>query len=288
MSVPNGVLADWPLREASQTIACTPHRWHVQIVGQGETVLLLHGAGGATHSWRGLAPLLATGHRVVMLDLPGQGFSRAGRRERFGLDAVAEDIAALCVQQDWHPAAVIGHSAGGAIALRLAEMMPLRAVIGINAALGQFDGLAGLLYPFLARALTLTPFVPGLFARLTGTTDRVASLLASTGSDIGPEGTEFYRRLVARPEHVEGTLAMMAQWRLDAFLERLPTIAVPTLLIAATGDRTVPPEVSARAAGRLQAGKFQSLDGGHLVHEETPDKVAALILPFLARHCRVG
>jgi len=284
MNVPGGIPADWPLREASQTVECAPHRWHVQVIGQGATLLLLHGAGGATHSWRGLAPLLALHYRVVMLDLPGQGFSRPGRRDRFGLDAMAGDITALAIQQHWHPAAVIGHSAGGALALRLAEMMPLRAVIGINAALGQFDGLAGLLFPFLARALTVTPFVPSLFARLTGTTARVTSLLASTGSDIGPQGIEFYRRLVARPEHVEGTLAMMAQWRLDEFLERLLTIAVPTLLIAATGDRTVPPVVSSRAAGRLPGGVYRTLGGGHLVHEESPDAVAAQILPFLARH----
>ncbi len=288
MSVPAGVPSDWPLREASQSVTCAPHRWHVQVIGEGATVLLLHGAGGATHSWRGLAPLLAAHFRVVMLDLPGQGFTRPGRRDRFGLDAMATDIAALCAQQGWHPAAVIGHSAGGAIALRLAEIMPLRAVIGINAALGQFDGLAGLLFPFLARALTFTPFVPTLFARLTGTTAKVTTLLASTGSDIGPEGVEMYRRLVARPEHVEGTLAMMAQWRLDEFLERLLTIAVPTLLIAANGDRTVPPEVSSRAAGRLPGGAYCTLDGGHLVHEETPDAVAALILPFLQRHLASG
>ena len=148
--------------------------------------------------------------------------------------------------------------------------------------------MAGPLFPFLARALTLTPFVPGLFARLTGSTAKVTTLLASTGSDIGPEGIEFYRRLVARPGHVEGTLAMMAQWRLDALLERLVTIAVPTLLIAATGNRIVPPAVSARAAGRLPAGAYRSLEGGHLVHEEAPQAVAALILPFLARHCRAG
>ena len=284
MSLPAGMPADWPFRAVSQTIACAPHRWHVQVVGKGPTLLLLHGAGGATQSWRGLAPLLAERYRVVMPDLPGQGFTRPGRRDRFGLDAMAQDIASLCTQAGWQPAAVVGHSAGGALALRLAEMMPLRAVIGINAALGPFDGLAGLLFPFLARALTVTPFVPTLFARLTGTTARVTSLLASTGSDIGPEGIEFYRRLVASPDHVEGTLAMMAQWRLDELLERFVTIAVPTLLIAATGDRTVPPAVSSRAARQLPGGSYQALPGGHLVHEETPQAVAGMILPFLARH----
>jgi magnesium chelatase accessory protein len=265
-------------------VACAPHRWHVQVMGAGPTVMLVHGAGGATHSWRGLAPILAERWRVVMIDLPGQGFSRPGRRDRFGLDAMAEDIATLSAQEGWQPRAIIGHSAGGAIALRLAEIMPLVAVIGINAALGRFDGLAGFLFPFLARALTVTPFVPTLFARLTGTTAKTAALLASTGSEIGAEGVEYYRRLVARPEHVEGTLGMMAQWRLDGLLERLPQIATPALLIAGTGDRTVQPAVSARAAGRLPRGEYRSLAGGHLVQEETPQAVAEMILPYLDRH----
>ena len=284
MSLRHGIPAEWPLRAASQVVVCAPHRWHVQVLGEGPAVLLLHGAGGATHSWRGLAPLLAAGHRVVVPDLPGQGFTRPGRRDRFGLDAMAADIAALCAAQGWSPVAAIGHSAGGALALRLAEIMPLRAVVGINAALGPFDGLAGLLFPMLARALTVTPFVPTLFARLTGTTERVSALLASTGSDIGPEGVALYRRLVARPEHVEGTLAMMAQWRLEELLDRFPTIHVPTLLIAATGDRTVPPAVSSRAAAQLPRGEYRSMPGGHLVQEETPQAVADLILPFLGRH----
>ena len=301
MTVPPGLPTDWPFRAVSQSITGAPHRWHVQVLGQGQgqgrgrgmTGLRLHGAGGATQSWRGLAPLPARGCRVVMLDLPGEGFSRPGRRDRSGLDAMAEDIAALCAQAGRHPAAVIGHSAGAAIALRLAEMLPLRAVVGINAAPGRFDGLAGLLFPFLARALSVTPFVATRFARLTGTTERVTSRLASTGSGIGPEGIgpegiEFYRRLVARPEQFEGTLAMMAQWRLDELLKRLLTISVPKLLLAATGDRTVPPAVSARAAGQLPAGAYRHLEGGHLVHEEAPQAVAALILPFLARHLAAG
>ncbi|MGQ0567309.1 MAG: alpha/beta fold hydrolase BchO [Gemmobacter sp.] len=284
MSLPDGIPADWPFRAVSLVVACPPHRWHVQVIGDGPTVLMLHGAGGATHSWRGFAPLLAERYRVVMLDLPGQGFTRPGPRDRFGLDAMAEDIAALSAQEGWHPAAVIGHSAGGAIALRLAEIMPLRSVVGINAALGSFEGLAGMLFPLLARALTVTPFVPSLFARLSGTTERVTSLIGSTGSDIGPEGIAFYRHLVARPAHVEATLGMMAQWRLEGLLDRLPLVAVPVLLLAAAGDLTVPPAVSSRAAGRMPEAACHTLPGGHLVHEEDPEAVAGLVLPFLDRH----
>ena len=74
--------ADWPHSDRSRIVDCAPHRWHVQEMGAGELILLLHGAGGATHSFRDLAPRLARSHRVVAIDLPGQGFTRAGGRDR--------------------------------------------------------------------------------------------------------------------------------------------------------------------------------------------------------------
>ena len=52
---------DWPHREASRFVEAAGLRWHIQEFGRAEapTLLLLHGTGAATHSWRGLAPLLA-------------------------------------------------------------------------------------------------------------------------------------------------------------------------------------------------------------------------------------
>ncbi len=254
-------------------------------MGTGPLVILLHGAGGSCHSWRHLMPLLAANHRIVAIDLPGQGFTRRGNPGRAGLEAMAEDIAALCAAQGWAPTALIGHSAGAAIALRLAQTLPdpPRAVIGINAALGRFEGVAGWLFPVLAKILSVSPFVPRLFARLNGTEAGVARLLGSTGSRIEPAGLAQYRRLIGDPDHVDATLAMMAQWRLDALLAALPQIDLPCLLIAGENDRTVPPAVSRRAAERMPQGHYTALPGtGHLAHEEDAEAVATLIRPFLA------
>lgn len=251
-------------------------------MGAGPVILLLHGAGGATHSWRNLMPLLA-GYRVVALDLPGQGFTRMGSRRRCGVDAMAEDIAALCVQQGWQLHAVIGHSAGGAIALRLSELMPVPRVIGINAALGSFDGAAGWLFPLMARVLAATPMVPQLFSRLSGTPERAGTLLASTGSKIDAEGAAQYLRLLRTPAHVDATLLMMAQWKLDALLARLPGLSAKVLLVTGAGDTTVPPAVSKRAAARIPGAAWVNLPGlGHLAQEEDAGAVAAVVLPFLA------
>lgn len=137
--------------------------------GPGPDLLLLHGAGGSTHNWRHLIPLLTETHRTIALDLPGQGFSRLGARDRCDLDPVAADIATLCQRENWHPAAIIGHSAGAVVALRLSELMPVNAVIGINAAIGGFDGVAGWLFPAMARLLAMTPLAAQVFSRLSGT-----------------------------------------------------------------------------------------------------------------------
>lgn len=264
---------------------CRPHDWHVQITGNGPDVLLLHGAGASSHTWASLRSYLP-GYRLIAPDLPGQGFTRPGRA-RFGLDAMADDLVALCQDQRWRPGAIIGHSAGAAVALRLAEIMPLRpaCVIGINAALGPFDGFAGWLFPKLARAMTLSPFVAHLVTRYAGQPQRVEKLIAATGSALPAREMARYRALFTSTPHVEATLGMMADWELAPLLERLPQITLPALLIAGTGDVAVPAPVSHRAAGWLPAGMYKELPGlGHLAHEESPETIAAPILQFLHSH----
>lgn len=243
-------------------------------------MLLLHGAGGATHSFRHLAPLLL-GYRVIMIDLPGQGFTRMGAK-RCGVDAMAADIATLCNAQNWQIHAIIGHSAGAAIALRMAETMPLAGVIGINAALGKFEGASGWIFPIMARLLAMTPFVAQLFSKIAATPRQVHSLLTSTGSRIDAAGEAQYLHLMQMPSHVGATLAMMAQWNLDGLINRLPQQTTPCLLITGDKDLAVPPKISEQATERMQRGKWISLPGfGHLVQEEAAEAVAAPILAFL-------
>ncbi|MCA3510922.1 MAG: alpha/beta fold hydrolase [Rhodobacter sp.] len=289
--IPARVPPDWPMRAASRAIHAPPHLWHVQVMGQGPLLLLLHGAGASTHSWRALAPLLAGQFTLVMPDLPGQGFSRQGNRQRLGLDAMAEDMAALLAGQAWVPRGIVGHSAGAALALRLTECLAVKpaGVVGINAALGNFEGLSGVLFPVLARLLALNPLVPPVFARLAGGEAQVRRLLSSTGSRIDPEGRRLYRRLVSDPAHVDGTLAMMAQWQLDGLIARLPAIAVPVLFLTGSNDRAVPPSCSRDAAARMHRARVEDFAGtGHLIHEEAAPVVAAAITAFLAGLAQPG
>lgn len=275
---------DWPNRSHARRIASAPHDWCVLDVGPGPVVLLLHGAGGSGHSFRNLIPFLTPHYRVIVPDLPGQGFTRAGGRGRLGLDAMAVDLCQLCHNEGWAPFAIIGHSAGGALALRMAELTktPTR-VIGINAALGAFEGAAGVLFPMMARVLAMMPLIPTVVSKLWGTPSKVDALLTSTGSRIDAAGRAQYLRLVQDVAHIEGTLGMMAQWQLDKLLARLPAMQMQVLLIASSGDRAVPARISETAGARLKTAKVVVLPQlGHLAHEEAAEDIAALILPWLA------
>ncbi|MFZ1661035.1 MAG: alpha/beta fold hydrolase BchO [Paracoccaceae bacterium] len=279
---PRVIPPDWPYRNASRHIACPPHLWHVQEMGTGPILLLIHGAGGATHSFRNLIPLLTGCYRIIVLDLPGQGFTTLGARSRCGLEAMAQDIAALCKQEHWDPYAVIGHSAGAAIALRLMQIRPAKAAVGINAALGKFEGAAGWVFPILARFLAVTPLVSQMFSKLVGTPRQVKRLLESTGSHIDAAGQAQYLYLMSQPNHLAGTLAMMSQWDVDGLMRSLPQQASPCLLITGSKDLAVPPDVSARVAAQRPDCQWSNVQGfGHLIHEEAAGVVSQLILSFL-------
>lgn len=277
----------WPHADVSRLVTGPVHRWHVQDMGAGDDLLLLHGAGGSTHSFRHMIPLLAQSFRVIALDLPGHGFTKLGARHRSGLSQMATDITALARQEGWTPRAIVGHSSGAAVALRMARTdlskMPPH-VIGINAALEEFSGLAGLLFPVMAKALSLLPGVSALFSGTASNPARVAALLEATGSKIDAEGVALYRDLVARRSHVDGTLMMMAQWNLRPLLADLPNHHAPVDFIVGSADATVPPDVSRRAAERMPNARLHRFEGlGHLSHEEKPDQTAQLITKMLTK-----
>lgn len=275
---------DWPNREASRIIRGPIHEWHVQESGSGKGVLMLHGAGGSVHSFADLFANMGRDHHVLAPDLPGHGFTRLGAQRRSSMDAMAQDVGALCQSLDFAPHTIIGHSAGAAIALQMARTMPDVVMIGINPALDHFEGLAGVVFPAMAKMLAAVPFVPRLFSGVSSRPERVRSLIESTGSTLTPEGIALYGRLISHEGHVNGALSMMAQWTLNDLLRALPDIQARTLFITGENDRTVPPRVAEQAGRQMPHATVTNLPGlGHLVHEEAPEQVAALCRDFIDR-----
>ena len=273
--------ADWPHADASRFVDAGSLRWHVQVLGEGPPILLVHGTGASTHSWRDLAPLLAGRFTVVMPDLPGHGFTARDPRRAPSLPFMADALAALAEAMELRPRAVIGHSAGAAIAIRCAldGTLAPESILGINAALLPFRGSAGVLFPPLAKLLFLNPLTPRLFARSAANRQRVARLIRNTGSAIGPDGIELYARLFSRSAHVAATLGMMANWDLHRFKRDLPSLDRPLTLIVGDNDRAVPASDAQTVRQMLPDTAVVHLPGlGHLAHEEDPTVVAAALM----------
>lgn len=260
-------------------------RFHVQELGGGPCILLLHGTGASTHSFDALADRLASSFRVVMCDLPGHGFSSAPRAARMALPAVAEAVAALLRAVDCVPALIVGHSAGAAIGVRMIASGALapQAFVSIAGALAPFGGPAGLIFPVMAKLLNLNPFAPHFFAHGGASRSRVLSLIKGTGSSISEKGVDYYARLLAHPGHIAGALGMMANWDLTRMADDLAALNVPALYLSGAGDKAVPGSDAERASRLSPKGRLETLAGvGHLAHEEAPDQVAERILQFAA------
>lgn len=276
---------DWPNRDASQFVEAGGLRWHVQIMGEGPVLLLLHGTGAATHSWRDLAPMLAKTHTIVAPDLPGHGFTAAPSVPTdFALPNVARGVAALLDALKLTPHAIIGHSAGAAIAVRMAldGVAAPHGLVGLNAALLPFPGPLGPWAPLLARTLFYNPFSLRLFAHRASRPGAVAELLRNTGSTLDAEGVSLYERLFRSEGHLESTVALMAHWDLTTLKKDLPHLRAPLSLIVGDKDRAVPPDDAYHVQRLVKQTHIAIAPGlGHLAHEEDPESIAAQILSAL-------
>jgi magnesium chelatase accessory protein len=274
---------DWPNRQASRFVQTARLRWHVQSMGAGPVLLLLHGTGASTHSWRDLAPLLSRRFNVVAADLPGHAFTETPPDDRLSLRGMAGEIGELLAALAIEPAMVVGHSAGAAIMIRMTldGIIAPRGLVSLNGALLPFGGLVSQFFSPLAKLMALNPLVPRLFAWSASERSAVERLIDNTGSTIDSDGVEFYRRLVSDRRHVAAALAMMANWRLEPMVRDLPKLNCPLLLVAGGTDRAVSSDEAFRVGEYLPKATVNYLRGlGHLAHEEEPEKIAHIIIEW--------
>lgn len=280
---------DWPNRADSRFVDAGELRWHVQELGPDDPdapiLLMLHGTGAATHSWRTLAPLLATRFRIIAPDLPGHGFTTGRPAGGLSLSAMARAVAKLLTTMEISPRHLVGHSAGAAVASRMAldGLAAPRSIVGLGAALLPFPGLGAKLFPTLARLLFVNPLAPHFFAGMARTSGETARFLArSTGSSIDAEGIACYERLFRTPAHCAGAVTMMADWDLPSLKQDLPRLQSPLLFVHGEKDPAIPIANAQEAASLVANGRLIGLPGlGHLAHEERPDEVAAIITQFV-------
>lgn len=280
---------DWPNRTASHFVHAGGLSWHVQqFLHAGDDaplVLLLHGTGSSSHSWRDVAPALARHCRVLVPDLPGHAFtSMPTPSSEQSLPGMARRVEQLLEALQLRPTVIVGHSAGAAVGARMALDGRIRpnALVSLNGAFVGFNGLAGALFSPLAKLLATGTMAARLFARQAQDEAFVSRLVRGTGSSLDEAGMRLYARLLQCPAHVRAALAMMAHWELCSLGRELPRLQLPVWLVGAGNDLTVPALQVAQVAALLPQARQTVWPGlGHLAHEERPAQCVALLRQVL-------
>jgi pimeloyl-ACP methyl ester carboxylesterase len=267
------------------------------VAGSGPAILLIHGIGDSSETWRDVVRLLAAGHTVIAPDLLGHGRSDKPRAD-YSLGGFANGMRDLLVLLEVESATVVGHSLGGGVALQFAYQYPQmceRLILVASGGLGvEVTPLlrlaavpgAGLAIAATASAPVRRPLIALLTAaaRAGALCEEDVAELSRTWAGLRDSSTRSaFLRTLRSVVDIRGQ-AVTSTDRLYL------TENIPMLLV--WGDRDpVLPVAHARAAARdLPGCRLEVLPGaGHLPHQSDPTRFVSVIEEFLrdsrpARH----
>jgi pimeloyl-ACP methyl ester carboxylesterase len=253
------------------------------IGGAGVPVVLVHGLGGAASNWLALARLLLSRARLLVPELPGHGGSEP-LPVAHDLNPYADRVGLLAEREGLAPALVVGHSLGGAVALRLAIRRP-ELMSGLVLA-----GAAGISSrgPRARYALKLIGIVkPGKriapFRRLVGRSAALKTLVFGRWGAADPQALpdEMAEAFLAGPERHTDTVTAAEALVLDDPRPDLDRVRSPTLVLWGARDNQLAVGDAFDYARRIGAELRVIADCGHLLIGERPDACADAITSFL-------
>ena len=250
-------------------------------------LVLLHGFGSSTFSWRKVAGPLGEAAQVTAFDRPGFGFSErpavTDARNPYTPEAQVDLTLGLLDALGVQRAVLVGHSAGGAAAVEVALAHPER--------------VAGL----VLVDPTLRSGGPSALVRAVFNTPQASRLGPYIVRQFAEEpGLELLRRAYADPDTLtdadiagyqrpfQATNWDRALWEVTKanrpmnLLPRLGELDVPTLVVAGAEDEIVPLEQHEQVAAAIPGAELEVLAGcGHAPQEECPQKFLEAVKPWL-------
>lgn len=260
---------------------------HYKTAGEGDpALLLLHGFGASLFSWREVMEPLGEQARVIAFDRPAFGLTERPLEwegpNPYSQEAQSDLTVALMDELGVERAVLVGHSAGGTIALLTALRHPERVEALILVAPAVYEsGPPGWLRPLLRtpQVRRLGPLLVRSIARW-GTAGVEAAWYDPTR--LTSEILAGYERPLQAENWDQALWAFTLANQPLNLAQRLEEITVPVLIVSGDADTFVPSEQSARLAGQLpNAELVQIAQCGHLPHEEQPAAFLQAVRGFL-------
>ncbi len=237
-----------------------------QDVGKGKAVLLLHGWGDSLETWHSLQSNLAKNYRVVSVDLPGFGKTEIPKTV-WGLENYADFLGKFLIKiNSSNLQAVVGHSNGGAVAIKALSVGAIKAdKLVLLASAGVRDKQKARKLAIKAVAKT------GKAATFWLPSDQKKKLQKKLYGVVGSD------MLVA--PHLQETFKKTVSQDVQADAKQ---VIIPTLLIYAENDKAVPVSYGQILSGLIKDSKLVVLpDSGHFLHHDQTAKVEKLVEDFL-------
>jgi pimeloyl-ACP methyl ester carboxylesterase len=264
--------------------------------GSGPAVLLLHGCPFASFVWRRLIPQLAPTHRCIAPDLLGLGETETQPEADWSLPAQAAAMIGLLDSLGIERAHVLGHDHGGAIAQVLAARHPARVDRLVLTDAEAYDNWPSAEERPFVR-ITQLPLVGALVLwlwsrRVVLRATLVRAKAVHDARALSPEFIDWLIRVNLSDRRRRAKTKRFLAGQFDPCNNRVTLDIIdglrrfdhPTLLIRAENDAHFGPEWGERLRREIPgAQRLEILPAtGHLLMEERPEKLAALVRDFLA------
>lgn len=228
---------------------------HVEIIGQGQPLVMLHGWGMHSGVWQPLIKKLSAQYMLYLVDLPGMGNSRP--IEPYHLHALADEVAQIIPGVS----DVLGWSLGGLVAQRIALNQPDRirrlVLVGSTPCFVNQTGWDAGVNPANFEA-----FAQAVNSDYKATIMQFLTLQCMKADDARSTLKQLRASFETRPTPTQTTLQRALQVLLDTDLrDEVANIRKPTLLIHGDRDTLAPVQAAHWMMQQLPHGFLRVMSG---------------------------
>ncbi len=256
-------------------------------IAGGPVVLLVHGFSASLHTWTPWVQRLGDEYRIVTLDLPGHGLTRAPAGYQASIESFRDEVEAFAKVQDLQRFTIGGNSMGGHVALEFALAHPeqIDALMLIDSAgwpvaADANEGHGPLIFELLRNPVARSVLRDLDNSRLIR--QGLVSAFPAHPELVDDAMVARYAELSRAPGHRDILLGLMRGGRPLATPERLTAVTAPTLVMHGTDDNLTPFSFGEQFHAAIAGSQFAPLEGiGHAPQEEVPDDSAKIVRAFL-------